>query len=244
MDKIVKICLGIFIVILVAFAGTITWSEYAKTAYRNTLTGSSSYTCTITTDAPLDNVTLFLPVPVDTTGNSPVVSAFSSGAVNGVPQDWDTTLFDTGKSTLLKVMTPAIIPPPGTTSSHPYTITLTSATVSKTPVDTRNPVEKSALFRPVQALTETTCPQERAGGSTRCFTYTTSIYADYTATADATVTIISAVTGKNSWTIVESHSNEYSSEVTLSMKGTQKGWAVMDGRLSSGEGTYDIPAGA
>ena len=48
-----------------------------------------------------------------------MVSEFSNQTMNGVPADWDTTLFDTGKSTLLKVTTPAIIPPEGTTASKP-----------------------------------------------------------------------------------------------------------------------------
>jgi hypothetical protein len=101
MDKIIKITLGLFIVILVAFTGIITYTTYTETAYKNSLAGTYTYTCTITTDAPLYNVTLFIPVPADLTGNSPMVSGFSSHMMNGVPAEWDTTLFDTGKSTLL-----------------------------------------------------------------------------------------------------------------------------------------------
>lgn len=242
MDKIIKITLGIFIVVLVAFTGIITYTGYTETAYRNTLTGTYTYTCNITTDSPLYNVTLFIPVPVDNTGNSPMVSEFSNHVMKGVPADWETTLFDTGKSTLLKVMTPAIVPPEGTSTQHPFTITFSSETTSRTPVDSRNPVEKSAMFRPVQALSENTCPQARADGSSRCFTYTTSVYADYRTTADTTVTITSAVTGKNTWTIFEPHFNEYHTEISVNMKGENHGWAVLKGELSSGIGNYDSPA--
>ena len=244
MDKIIKISLGIFIVILVAFTGIITYTGYTETAYRNTLTGTYTYTCNITTDSPLYNVTLFIPVPVDNTGNSPMMSEFSNPVMKGVPADWETTLYDTGKSTLLKVMTPAIVPPEGTSTQHPFTITFSSETTSRTPVDSRNPVEKSAMFRPVQALSENTCPQGRADSSSRCFTYTTSVYADYRTAADTTVTITSAVTGKNTWTIFEPHSNEYQTDISVNMKGENHGWAVLKGELSSGAGTYDIPAGS
>jgi hypothetical protein len=244
MDKIIKITLVIFIVVLVAFTGTITYTAYTETAYRNTLTGTYTYNCTITTDSPLYNVTLFIPVPVDSTGNSPMVSEFSSHGMKGVPADWETTLFDTGKSTLLKVMTPAIIPPENTTKSHPYTITFSSETSSHTPIDTRDPFEKSAMFRPVQALSENTCLQGSTDGSPRCFTYTTSVYADYRTTGDTTVTITSAVTGKNTWTIFEPRSNEYHTDISVSMKGENHGWAVLNGELSSGAGTYDTPAGS
>jgi hypothetical protein len=164
--------------------------------------------------------------------------------MNGVPADWETTLFDTGKSTLLKVTTPAIVTPEGTSAKHPYTITFSSVTTSRTPLDTRNPVEKSAMFRPVQALSENTCTQGPADGSSRCFTYKTSVYADYGTAADTTVTITSAVTGKNTWSIFEPRSNEYHTDISTSMKGENHGWALLEGELTSGTGTYDIPAGA
>jgi hypothetical protein len=241
MDNVVKICLGLFIIILAAFTGSAVYTEYSEIAYRNTLTGTYTYTCTITTDSSLYNVTLFLPVPADTRGNSPIVSEFSNKMMTGVPSGWDTTLFDTGKSTLVKIMTPEIIVPEGTSAQHPYTIIITTETASRTPIDTRNPGEKSALFRPVQALGEKACPQ---AGSSRCFTYTTSLYADYSTSADTTVTITSSVTGKNTWKIFEPRSNEYHADISTSMKGEHKGWAVPAGGLSSGIGSYDIPAGA
>jgi hypothetical protein len=244
MDKIIKASLGLFIGILVVFTAMITYTGYTETAYRNTISGTYTYTCTITTDSPLYNVTLFIPVPVDNTGNSPMVSEFSSQMMNGMPADWETTLFDTGKSTLLKVTTPAIVTPNGTSAQHPYTITLSSETMSRTPIDTRNPVEKSAMFRPLQALIEKTCPQGPAGSSSRCFTYTTSVYADYGTAADTTVTITSAVSGKNTWTVFEPRSNEYHTDISISMKGENHGWAVPEGELTSGTGSYDIFGGA
>lgn len=242
MDRIIKTTLGIFIVILVTFTGIITYTAYTETAYRNTLTGTYTYTCNITTGSPLYNVTLFIPVPADSTGNSPMVSEFSNTSMKGVPVEWETTLYDTGKSTLLKVMTSAIVPPEGTSAQHPYTVTFASETVSRIPIDTRNPVEKSAMFRPVQALKENSCPEVRSDNGSRCFTYSTSVYADYRTAADTTVTITSTVTGKNTWTIFGQSSNEYHTEIIVSMKGENHGWSLVEGRLSSGIGIYDSPA--
>lgn len=243
MDKVIKTSLGLFVVILVAFAGIITYTEYTETAYRNTITGTYTYTCTITTDAALSNVTFFIPVPADSSGNSLVVSSISSHAIAGVPTGWVTTLYDTGKSTMVRVTVPSVIPPEGTSASNPYTVTFSSETASRTAIDTRDPVGKIAMFRPVQALSAGACPQGRADGSSQCYTYTTSVYADYVTAADTTVTITSAVTGKNSWKIFEPRSNEYHTEVSTSMKGENHGWVVLSGELSSGTGTYDIPAG-
>jgi hypothetical protein len=244
MDRIIRITLCVFIVIFAPFAGMLTYTAYTESAYRETLSGTYTYSCTITTDASLYNVTIFIPVPVDRNGNSPMASEFSNRTMKGVPADWNTALFDTGKSTLLKITTPGIIPPEETTASKPYTIIFSSETASRSPIDTRNPVEKSAMFRPVQELGGNACTQEPADGSSRCFTYTTSVYADYQASAGTSVTITSAVTGKNTWNIFGPHSNEYYTDISTRIVGENHGWAVSGGRLSSGTGTYDIPAGA
>jgi len=243
MDKIISITIYVFVIILAAFAGFFVYNTYVDAAYHNTFSGTYTYTCTVTTDAPLYNVTYFIPVPVDPVGNSPMVSAFSSNTMKGVPSTWDTTLFDTGKSTLLKITVPAIVPPEGTTASHPSTVIFLSETASPSPIDTLNPVEKSLMFRPVQELKGKTCSQERAGGSTRCFTYTTAVYAEYQTAAETIVTITSSITGKNSWTVFESRSNEYHTDVSLSLKGERHGWAVLDGELTTGFGTYEMFGG-
>jgi hypothetical protein len=245
MDRVMKITLALFFIILAAFIGMVAYNGYVDTAYRNTFFGNYSYTCTISTDAPLSNVTFFIPVPADREGNSPVVSAFSSHTVNGIPAEWQTALYDTGKSTMIKVEVPAIVPPEGTTASNPYTLVLSSEASSRNPIDTKNPVDKSAMFRPVQALTARECPQEiSTGAGAQCTSYTTSLYADYTTSPDTIMTIQASITGRNTWTIFEPRSNEYRTVVITVMKGSHKGWVAMDGILSSGAGTYDISGGA
>lgn len=240
MDRMIGITLCVFIVIFAPFAGMLAYTAYTESAYRNTLSGTYTYSCTITTDAPLYNVTLFIPVPVDRHGNSPMASGFSNRTMKGVPADWETALFDTGKSTLLKITTPAIVPPEGTTASHPFTVIFSSEFSSRAPIDTLGPVANSAMFRPVQALNENACPGGRSGGSARCFTFTTAVFADYQTAAETTVTITSSLTGKNTWTIFEPESNEFHSDVSLSMRGENHGWGVLDGELTSGTGTYAV----
>jgi hypothetical protein len=244
MDTIIKITLCIFIVIFAVFAGTLTYTAYTEFAYRNTLTGNYTYLCSVTTDAPLYNVTLFIPVPVDETGNSPVAAAFSSRSITGVPPDWETTLFDTGKSTLVKITAPAILPPQGISATRPYSVILSCQSSSRTPVDTRDPVRYSAMFLPVQGLRESSCPSGRSGSSTRCFTFNTAVFAEYTTAADTNVRITSALAGRNDWTVFEPASNEYRAEVRISMRGENHGWGVMDGELVSGSGSYDYPGAA
>jgi len=246
MDKIIKTALGLFIVILILFVAVVAYTAYIDTTYRNSLTSTYQYTCTISTDNVLSNVTLFLPVPANVNGNSPVVAQISSRDVSGAPADWNLTLFGTGKATLLQVSAPTIGQPAINGSTQPTTITLTVNASSPALIDTASPVEYAAVFRPVQSIHAAACP---AGDSTSatstpaCYQYLTSTYADYTAASGATVTISASVTGTNSWTIFSPASNEYRNTITmLTLHGGNHGWVTTLGWIESGLGSYDVPS--
>jgi hypothetical protein len=243
MDKIIKITVSMFIIILAGFIATVAYNGYIESAYRDSVSGSYTYSFTITTDSRLSNVTFFIPVPADRSGNSPMVSQFSDKTMNGIPADWKTALFDTGKATLLKIQTPSIVPPEGTTPSHPLTITFTSNTSSRKSIDTRNPIENAVMFHPVQGLRDTTCVMD-TGNQIPCSVYTTSLYADYRTSSEAKVIIRSTLTGKNSWTVFEPRSNEYQAGLSLIMTGENHGWVTMEGKLISGTGVYNLPNGS
>ncbi len=199
MDKIIRITSGLIIVLLVAFVASVSYSGFVEHAYRNSLSSSYEYRCTITTDSPLSNVTLFIPVPADHAGNSPVVAQFSAQEINGRPADWKITLFDTGKSTLAKITTPAVIPPSETSPAHPFTVTLSITTVSQEVINTQSPVEQGVMFRPVQNIQKVNCPDKNTGesGNPTCSEYLIPVYADYQAPVNASVTINSTLRGKN-----------------------------------------------
>jgi len=103
MDRVIKITLGIFLVILVAFASVVSYNFYVETAYRTSLVSKYSYSCTITTTEPLSNVTLFLPLPAKSSGNSAVIERVGARDVAGLPGDWSAVLFGTDKATFLKI---------------------------------------------------------------------------------------------------------------------------------------------
>jgi hypothetical protein len=243
MDKIISISLGLFMVIFIVFGSVVSYQVFVETAYRTSLSSTYSYTCTLTTDSTLSNVTLFLPVPADPSGNSPVVTQFSTYAIAGIPKDWTVTLYDTGKATLVRITTPLITPPAGTLPEKPYSIILSSDMKSGTVIDTREPINNSAMFRPVRDLRPVSCPPDssREQGTPRCYHYLTSMYADYQARPDASVTITSSLTGKNSWKIFEPGSNEYSTNISLIMTGENHGWKDAGGFLRSSTGIYDVP---
>jgi hypothetical protein len=243
MDRIIRITLALFVTLLVgtlAFAG---YTGYVTNAYEKTRTGTYSYTLSITTDHPLKNATLFIPVPADRQGNSPAVAQFSARAMPGVPTEWQTTLFDTGKATLLKIQIPLIDPPAGTSSSNPYTITINADMPSGGVIDTTNPVANSPVFGPIQDLRNVPCVGygKGTGGNPECSTFTTTLYADYSADPETTVTITSSITGKNSWLVFEPAFNEYSTVISLMMHGEHHGWAAVKGTMANRIGSYDSP---
>jgi hypothetical protein len=243
MDRIIKISLGLFMVILVVFVSVVSYQVFVEKAYRTSLSSTYSYTCTITTDSSLSNVTLFLPVPADPSGNSPIVAQFSAHTVAGLPDDWTVSLYDTGKATMVRITTPVITPPAGTPPEKPYVILLSSEMKSDTVIDTREPIQNSAMFRPVRDLQQVSCIPDSSGinGSPRCYRYLTSLYADYQAPSNASVTITSSITGKNSWKIFEPRSNEYTTHIDLMMVGENHGWSTMNGTLTKSIGIYDAP---
>jgi hypothetical protein len=242
-DKIIRISLGLFVVILVVLVSAVSYQAFVENAYLTSLSSTYSYTCTITTDAELSNVTIFLPVPADASGNSPIVAQFSAETIEGVPKDWAVSLYDTGKATLVRITTPGIMPPAGTLPEKPYRIVLSSDMISGTGIDTREPVNNSALFRPFRDLRQVSCPpgSSQKNGTPQCYRYLTSLYADYQTSPDASVTITSSLTGKNSWKIFEPRSNEYSTSISLMMVGENRGWKNVNGFLQSSTGIYDAP---
>jgi hypothetical protein len=243
MDKIIRISLALFMVILVILVSVVSYQIFVEKAYLSSLSSTYSYTCTISTDSTLSNVTFFLPVPADPTGNSPIVAQFSADTIEGLPKDWEVSLYDTGKATLVRITIPEIIPPAGTLPEKPYSIVLSSNMKSGTVIDTREPINHSALFRPVRDLDPVSCPPDLLlkNGTPQCYRYLTAVYADYQASPDASVTITSALTGNNSWKIFEPGSNEYSAVISLEMVGENRGWKNVNGFLQSSTGTYNVP---
>ena len=242
MDRIIKITLGLFIIILVSFVALTGYTGYVENAYRSTLSSTYTYTCTLTTDSPLTNVTFFIPIPADPSGNSPIIAQMSAHELSGVPDTWKTELYDTGKSTLVKITVPELVPPDGTSSKNPFSITIFTNVTSKALIDTKDPVKNSPMFRPLQDLKKTDCKDSgtaAAGG--QCYTYLTSLFANYEADPNAAITFRSTLMGKNTWTIFEPKENEYRTSVYLLMFGEQKGWTPVAGYLEEGIGLYDAP---
>ncbi|MGA9622603.1 hypothetical protein [Methanoregula sp.] len=243
MDKIIKIVLGLFIVLFVAFVAYTCYFGYIGSIYRSSLSGNYLYTCTIATNGVLTNVTLFLPVPADPKGNSPVVAQISSRDVTGVPDNMNLTLYDTGKTTLLKVSAKSIGGPAINGITQPATITFSVNVSSPEHIDTRSPVQNAAVFRPVNGIHTTACSGESvaSGRGPVCYKYLTEMYAEYSSAPSVTVSIDESITGTNTWTIFAPASNAYQNQISVPMMhGSSHGWITTPGWLESGIGSQDM----
>ncbi|MDD1704921.1 MAG: hypothetical protein LUP97_06835 [Methanoregula sp.] len=243
MDRIIKITLCGFIVILAGFVGIISYDGFLMERYHSSLSGSYAYSFSVTTDSELTNVTFFIPVPEDPSGNSPIVSRISAKDVSGLPADWQTALFATGKATMLKITTVSIRPPAGTTAGNPYTVTFRVNISSKNSIETLDPVTNGVIFRPVRNLRVVPCTEETSSpsGSPTCAEYITPVLADYSAAPGATVTLSSTLDGINNWKILEPQANEYHTEQSVLLFGENHGWTTEKGTLVTGMGSCDLP---
>jgi len=244
MDRIIKTTLCILILILIGFVAIISYGITVEQQYKDSFAGTYNYTCTITTDGVISNVTFFLPVPSESKGNSPLDGPISAQQVSGLPADWTVTLFDAGKTTLVKVSAPKIGEPAANGTVHTRSVTLTVNGATRTPIDTASPLENAAVFRPVQDLRKVDCPATAAtaGDTPKCYQYLTSTYADYTSSPMASVTISATLDATNSWTVFQQPAaNSYQNTLYVLIQGENHGWVTTRGELESGIGTYQVP---
>jgi hypothetical protein len=71
-----------------------------------------------------------------------------------------------------------------------------------------------------------------------CYEYESRIYANYTASPDAEVTVRIELTGENSWWVYGWSGNKYMDRVGVTLTGAQDGWCAASGNLVAGEGRY------
>jgi len=243
MDKVIKTAAGLFIIIFILSVSMVSYTVFVENAYRESLTSAYIYTCTISTDSVLSNVTLFIPVPSYRTGSSPIIERFSVRGIDGIPSEWKTTLIGSKKGTYVEIKTPVLAPVQNRTTGNGSAIELSLSTVSPRLIDTRDPEENDAVFHPMQDIRQVDCPATVVGATNKsaCYTYQSSIYADYSAIPSARVTISSDITGKNTWKIFEPAENEYRASISAQMSGDHHGWTVAKGFLETGIGSYNPP---
>jgi len=231
MDRIIKITLAVFIILLAAFIAQGWYSHYVEQKYRSSLASTYTYTCTISTNEELTNVTFIIPVPVTSSGDSQVSEHYSVRRIRGLPAEWTTTLLGSGKGTMIKITTPFLLP---------SSTKLELEVPVDGPIETRSLLENGILFRPIQNIKPLACPTS-SGEVAACYEYASSIFATYDSSPQASVTITTTIIGKNEWYIFSPESNQYSDTVAVTITGAHRRWIPATGELLTGIGSHDAP---
>lgn len=221
------------------------------------------YEVTIGTDATLENVTIYLPVPA-LDGDSPIGAAVVAGSDGLVeaPADWKYRLVDTEHGTMLAVSTATLPPryerrpmprplPPGAESPTPGgTPTPTPRRVldayridvelgANDTIDTRAPVGTEPTLVPRNDAVEAECTTPVTEGAV-CRRFSTRAYLAYDAPDDATVRVFVRYSGTNSWFAGGWTGNSFDQTVSFEATGPRDGWLVVAAHEQVGVGNYPV----
>jgi hypothetical protein len=237
MDRTFRILAAGTIGCILVVGGIFGFLFFQERAATESLRGTLSFTITINTDHPLDNVTLLLPVPVDNSGSSPLLEKIGSKEISGLLPGWDTTLIGAREHAFFGISADQI--PAVRENTTPYRLSVTVIS-PRSALDTISPESYSPVFRPRTAGLGQICPADTAGTGLRCMGYTGVVFAEYTAAPDAQVEIRLELVGRNTWQVMGEHTGEYRDTVALSLHGPARGWHKCRGLIMTGIGE-DVP---
>jgi len=256
MDRSLRTLIRLFIIVLILATAFISFFAYVQGSYERTLSSTYTYQIGILSNAPLQNVTLFVPLPEEAGRTSPIVISAGAGRIYGMPDGWEVAFFGTEKVGMMRITADEILPqyraPP-----RPANDTAVSADAETAPVavpillvvegesdrliDTRHPVGNSSALLPKYNLSQVRCEFPAGGESSPvCYSYEGVIYADYDTAPGAEVTLSISLTGTNDWFVFGWSSNEFRDELSVALTGNGTGWQKASGTLVAGIGRYSI----
>jgi hypothetical protein len=257
MDRTLRNLARVLLVALIVAASFIAFHAYVLATYDRTLSSTYTFEITLEVDAPITNVTLFIPLPEHYGMQSPVVRRLGSGDISGMPDGWVTGIYGTEKATMLKIsvdrITPGerFLPLPTADSAVPEPVPEATPVILSTwislqadadgLIDTRNPVGNASVIMPKYNLTAVLCsfPHENENPPV-CYSYETVVYADYRAPDDTRLTLSVRLEGMNEWFVFGWSGNLFVDGFTFAHTGESHGWQAVNGTLMTGIGRYEI----
>jgi hypothetical protein len=235
MDTPLKRLLILLLVFLVPTMAVFGYIGYSERAYRSSFSSTLDYVIEITPDAPLHQVTFFLPIPVDARGTSPILTRIGEGSIEGMPDAWNATLLGANESAFIKLTAQEVLPVYENGILVPYLLHVANA--SKEFLTTRNTVENGYVLRPFDQRAAFACPSI-AGHTAEngCVDHESRMYADYIADPDTHVEVSLHVMGRNEWYVFSEGSATYREIAGVTLTGVQQGWHTLPGMLHQGMG--------
>ncbi len=230
-DRILVVLIGLLAVLFVVMAGPFIVSSSLERVYNATRTSELHYTLTLTTSSSLHDVTLFVPLPTDKSGSSPIIQKLGAENMSAPIQGFTTSIFGANNESYIRLSTEYLPGPTGTEEAK-YIIALSADSPA---LNTLFPLQYDYTLLPKQDLTEVSCGPD-ANRQPLCFQYQTLVYAAYTTGPDAQVRVQANLAAANHWTLLGDYTNGYTDSLGIILQGNATGWHTASGNLVTGLG--------
>jgi hypothetical protein len=196
--------------------------------YADSYSSTYTYSIDIATNHPIEDVTCFLPLPSaeNSTGiHLDIVDAFTTNK-RGVYE-----ISETEYGVMLKLTIDTVKP------SDPFHVFVEIPAAHE--INTKNPHDSEILLQPKMNMTQTECQFPHPHWDyLSCFTYKSTIFAQYNTPLSTEVSISVSLTGRNSWWVFGWSGNEYTDKLKISLEGESFHWKEGSGTLITGFGRY------
>jgi hypothetical protein len=247
----------VFILLAVIFFAWVNW-QFDQSA-RQSERHNYFYTIDLSYTAPIDNVTLLLPVP-ELNASPLFIEALLNGTAYGVSPDWNLSVVRENGTPMLAIRAARMVPvyhgypiaiEPGTSvlpttlvPGHEYTsdtpvlmpVTVAVMETSASEIDTRTPVGHEPLFFPKRNFTPGSCETPACDGPV--YDHPVPVYICYTFEHPVVISLRVTVSGANMIWKGGWRSNTYSDSVALEITNGTQGWIAGEGKLFTAEGVY------
>jgi hypothetical protein len=232
----------VLLIIISAVLLSIWWQDQKQRMYDRNHMSSYGYDVMLTTDSTLNNVTLYLPLPV-INNTSSVGTDIVEHHFNNYDHSWKYALVNTEHGLMLSMKNEKIAPKYVTQSRDSKKILSPSADFStlvftNQTIDTMNPLGNEMVLMPKYNLTHNVNSRRPYTQASEQFDYESKMYACYDTSSDANVSISIYLNGSNGWWIWGWLYNSYWETMEIMLSGSQDGWTTVNGQLFTGEGTY------
>ncbi|MDW7732121.1 MAG: hypothetical protein SCH66_06795 [Methanolobus sp.] len=265
MSNLKKTMIG-FVLLLVIGAGLLAvwWDNKTDEMYQDSFQSSYNYDISIRTNQTLNNVTLYIPLPVLGNSSSVGEKMLTKEFYERAP-GWNFSIVDTMYGPMLSIKTESIIPKyrsaPAPISDEeestesvisesnryseetpiPVPVDFSIMEKSNRTINTKEPVGNEPVLQPKINLTESEegdrvpTPENI---NPQYYAYEGRIYAYYETSPDSDVEIYVNLYGINEGWSLGWTSNEYRDRTDTAITGPQDGWIPTSGELVTGDGVY------
>lgn len=233
--------LSLLICITLAFTAVVSapllyrWCEVRM--YEQSRETGVRFQLSITSERPLRNATLFVPLPVKNGLTLPGMERYGGESFVGSSQFVLLDLFAHRDALFLKLAIDDAEDESGRQEGSGLNrYTLDSVEYLEDALDVEEPESNSFVFRPRDTVREVGCESE--GGSKeprRCSTYESRIYMTRDRSA-GDITVEVAITVENRWDTLSNRRNEYRDRIRVEATENTNGWLRAEGFMAAGIG--------